>query len=499
LQERAMPFRFRLPFSAELRRNVIALVVISLFVSGLEYFGWLSGLENTALDSFLLAGWSRPSNDIYIVEITEDDYLSRDIFQGRSPLCVAEVRRILTLIERGKPCVIGVDLDTSPSEYEKGNFPKAVWVRDALSDCEQDADLEGTGKDRPSTTRDVRGYLTWPWTRSRATAPHAKGLRRLSFLGGGFKETEESGRVKTEPTSGLSLFPLDRDGVVRRYCATYSSDQADPPSSCKGGLVDSFPKAVLDAYRTAACEKTVRSESRMMFLSDSLLRWLSGKTVRKRSESRKPTHEDEGLILNFSGDRYDFPHMSVRQLKQAAEKPFWSTSSPLQGRIVLLGGAYRAARDLYFTPVGPRHGVEIAAQAIQSELSGGGLQLINHWIALSIDLAAGIGLIWLNRKFHGRFMLLINALFIVVASLLGSYLSFHALAYRFNFTAVLVSIWIHVLWEREAHARKMKDESKSTEKELREVRQERDRSQAELVTVKAERDEYRTKYKALLS
>jgi len=59
-----MPFRFRLPFSAELRRNVIALVVISLFVSGLEYFGWLSGLENTALDSFLLAGWSRQGHRI---------------------------------------------------------------------------------------------------------------------------------------------------------------------------------------------------------------------------------------------------------------------------------------------------------------------------------------------------------------------------------------------------------------------------------------------------
>src|SRR5271157_6050467 len=171
-----MPFRFRLPFSAELRRNVIALVVISLFVSGLEYFGWLSGFENTALDSFLLAGRSRPSKDIYIVEITEDDYLNRDIFQGRSPLCVAEVRRILTLIERGKPLVIGVDLDTSPSDYREGYFPKAVWVRDALSDCEQDADLEGTGKDRPSTIRiDVWGYLTRLWTRSRATAPHEKG------------------------------------------------------------------------------------------------------------------------------------------------------------------------------------------------------------------------------------------------------------------------------------------------------------------------------------
>jgi hypothetical protein len=424
--------------------------------------------------------------------------LNHDIFDGRSPLDVAKVQGILTLIQQGSPRVIGVDLDTSPSEYGKGNFPKAVWVRDALPDCEQDADLEGTGKDRLSTIwNDVRGYLTWPWTRSRATAPHAKGLRRLSFLGGGFKETEESGRVKTVPTSGLSVFPLDRDGVVRRYCATYFSDQADPPS-CKGGLVDSFPKAVYDAYCTAG-GKTVRSESRMMLLLDSLLRWLSGKTVRKRSESCKPTHGDEGLILNFSGDRYDFPHMSVRQLKQAAERPFWSTSSPLRGRIVLLGGAYRAARDLYFTPVGPRHGVEIAAQAIQSELPPpGGVRPLNRAIALLIHFASGIALIWLNQKFHGRYMLLVNALFIAVASLFGSLLAFYAFVYWFNFTAVLVGVWIHVLWEREAHARKMKDELKSTEKELREVRQERDRSQAEVVTVKAERDEYRTKYEALL-
>ncbi len=267
--------------------------------------------------------------------------------------------------------------------------------------------------------------------------------------------------------------------------------------SCKGGLVDSFPKAVFDAYRTAG-GKTVRNESRMMLLLDSLLPWLSGKTARKRSESRKPTHEDEGLILNFSGDRYAFPCMSVRRLKQLAARPFWSTSSPLQGRIVLLGGAYRAARDLYFTPVGPRYGVEIAAQAIQSELSWGGVRPLNRGIALLIDFASGIALIWLNQKFHGRYMLFINTLFIAVASLFGSLLAFYAFVYWFNFTAVLVSLWIHVLWEREAHARKMKDELKSTEKELREVRQERDRSQAEVVTVKAERDEYRTKYEALL-
>ncbi|MGO9600628.1 MAG: CHASE2 domain-containing protein [Isosphaeraceae bacterium] len=412
-----MPFRFRLPFSDEVRKNLIALVLISLFVLLLEHWGWLAGFENTALDSFLLASRSRPSKDIYIVDITEDDY--RDMFRSRSPLNAAEIQRILTLIQQAGPSVIAVDLDTSSSEYGNANLPDAVWARDVLSDCEQDANVEATDKERPH--------------------PEAKGLRRLRFLGGHFSETEKSGRIETTPRSGLSLFPLDRDGVVRRYRTAYFSDQADPPSSRKG-LVDSFPQAVLIEYKKA---KRANGQK-------------PGESLRTTHETPSATdHGEEGLILNFSGDRYDFPRMSLRQLKQAAEKPFWSKSSPLRGRIVLVGGTYRAARDLYFTPVGPRHGVEITAQAIQSELSGGGVRPLNHGIAILVDLLAGIGLIWLNQTFHGGFVLLINALFIMVTSLLGSYLAFDAFVYWFNFTAVLVSLWIHVLWEHLGHARQL--------------------------------------------
>jgi CHASE2 domain-containing sensor protein len=457
-----MPSWFRVPFDAGTRKNLIALIVISLVVVALEHLGWLSSFENTALDTFLLAGRSKPSNNVFLIEITDDDF--REVFRGKSPLDAAEVRQILSLIERARPKVIGVDLDTSSSDYREGDWPRAVWVRDATPICDEHKGEDEIGRESQCT--DARSFL------------------RLGYLGGRFTEAESSGSIETEPPSGLSLFPLDRDGVVRRYRSAYFSDRSDPPAPYKG-LVDSFPRAVLRAFNTTR----------------------TSLTQAENDESRHPAAEahassgdgEEDLILNFSGDRYRFPRMSVKQLKQAGERPFWTTDSPLKGRIVLLGGAYRAARDTYLTPVGPRNGVEIAAQAIESELSGGGLRPINHRIALCIDLAAGLGLIWLNKRFHGRFMLLINALFIVLASLLGSYFSFHAVAYWFNFTAVLVSVWIHVLWEREAHFRESQEELKNSRDELNEVRSERDRGREEIGTLKAERDAFRTRCEAMLS
>jgi CHASE2 domain-containing sensor protein len=455
-----MPFRFHVSLNADVRRNLIALLLISLAVLGLERFGWLSHFENTAVDSFLLAGKSRLSEDIFIVEVTDDDY--RDRFHSKSPLDAAEVHRILTLISRGQPGVIGVDLDTSSTDYGVESWPAAVWARDAIPKCDEHGDEHGAGAEADCT--DARRFL------------------RQTFLGGKFTETATSGQIETEPRSGLILFPLDHDGVVRRYRATFFSDQSDPPSPSQGD-VQSFPRAVLEADGTD-----------------------HGQTARQRRGVPKPYHgphaasghADEDLFLNYSGDRYQFPRMSVQQLTEAAERPYWAANSPLKGRIVLVGGAYRAARDVYVTPVGLRRGVEIVAQAIESELTGGGFRPINHWIALAIDIIAGLGLIWLNKIFHGRFVLLISALFIVVASLLGSYLSFSAFAYWFNFTAVLVSVWIHVLWEREAHARETQEQLRHAKSELLENRQERDHAREALLTAERERDEFRTKFEALV-
>ena len=303
-----MAFPVRVPFDSGTTKNLIALIVISLAVLTLEHLGWLSSFENTALDSFLLAGRSKPSKNIFIVEITESDF--REVFRMRSPLEAAEIRKILSLIAQGNPRVIGVDLDTSSSDYREGDWPEAVWVRDAIPFCDE------------SGSKDEREL--------ESQCPDARRFVRLGFLGGKFTESEASGSIKTEPMSGLSLFPLDRDGVVRRYRPAYFSDQSDPPAPSKG-LIDSFSRAVLRALSTA--HTNVANE---------------GSESHHQAEESHATsaHGEEDLILNFSGDRYQFPRMAVKQLKQAAERSYWTTNSPLKGRIVLLGGAYRAARRL---------------------------------------------------------------------------------------------------------------------------------------------------------
>jgi hypothetical protein len=55
-----------------------------------------------------------------------------------------------------------------------------------------------------------------------------------------------------------------------------------------------------------------------------------------------------------------------------AARPAFAASGPLRGRIVLVGGTYRAARDQYHTPLGMMPGLHILAQVVETELDGGG-------------------------------------------------------------------------------------------------------------------------------
>lgn len=60
----------------------------------------------------------------------------------------------------------------------------------------------------------------------------------------------------------------------------------------------------------------------------------------------------------------------------------------LRGRIVLLGGSYRAARDAYATPLAPRMlGVDILAQTLATEMEGGGVQAPRWWTVAALQIA----------------------------------------------------------------------------------------------------------------
>src|SRR5262249_37760019 len=113
------------------------------------------------------------------------------------------------------------------------------------------------------------------------------------------------------------------------------------------------------------------------------------------AESCDENREEEDRLLNFLGDRYHIPHIAasaVHQLYESAgyQSEGWKKQGPLQGKIVLLGGTFHHARDQYVTPLGPMTGVELMAQAIETELSGGGIRFTNELLMVLMDIVAAL-------------------------------------------------------------------------------------------------------------
>src|SRR4029079_18831636 len=127
----------------------------------------------------------------------------------------------------------------------------------------------------------------------------------------------------------------------------------------------------------------------------------------------------------------------------------WGREGPLVGKVVLFGGAYRAARDQHTTSIGPLSGVQILAQAIESDLNGRGIRELNEIVAFSLDIALGVLLAWVHHRLEGRAALALWASLgaMPILCLSASLIAFNTLALCFNFVPVVVSVLIHQLYE----------------------------------------------------
>ncbi len=214
---------------------------------------------------------------------------------------------------------------------------------------------------------------------------------------------------------GVALLPLDGDGIVRRYRREFPGP---------GGVAPSFPWAVIEKacgeHPEKYCGKVDKSEQ-----------------------------EHETLLLNFAGQRFAFEPLSVHNVLIAAKGPEWARSSPLLGKIVILGGNYHAARDSRVTPVGAMEGVQLMAQAIETELTGGGIRNINEAQAVILDLLSGALLVYFSYRFPNQLgkALLLSLIALVILPPLFSYLAFSTLGRWFNFVPMLVGVLLHELYE----------------------------------------------------
>ncbi|HEY6766144.1 MAG TPA: CHASE2 domain-containing protein [Candidatus Sulfotelmatobacter sp.] len=336
---------------------LVSLVIVRL----LEIFvPFLSNLDRSFLDLFARLHAVPTASEIYIVEITDEDY--KNIFCSRSPLDHAIVKDLIQSIAKAGPAVIGVDLDTGGDEWADYRAP-----------------TRGTGDAGPQTA------IVW------AGVP-----TNLSDLGkagsdfevecplGGSRSNTWSGSDETLPSGiGLVILPEDDDGRVRGH----RRDFPDAKLTCgKGGLYKLVP---FDVAVKAACYKNWRCRQSLHHPSEP---WTE-KLVRF-FQNRPLTKE----YVNFWGERYRFQVIQASEFLNPSPELKKARADLLQNHIVLVGGAYSAARDDYWTPFGSMRGVELLASGIHSAASG--YILPSDWppvylFSIVVDLALGIFVIWI--------------------------------------------------------------------------------------------------------
>lgn len=400
------------PFGRRLLRAVPVILTFTLLSLMMEHWGWLSGFETAALDTFFRLKKPLAADHVVIVGVTEDDY--RDLFDETSPLSREKLREVVDAIALGRPAVIGVDIDTS-SRKEFGGFqvpdawPITVWARDARQAGVRDVEDKGLGE--------IVKEIANPFARTEdAFAPGG-------VLGG------DGGGV----SSGLAILPQDGDGRVRRYRRRFR---------VAGGAeaMDSFAWAVVKAYRDG-----------------------------RREATGGPADPRKDFMLNFAVERETFKPISASTLLSLAREPGFQEAGPLVGKIVLLGGFYNAGRDEHLTPVGTDAGAQIMGQIIESELHGATPAPDKLLVGL-IEAGAAVFLLLLTHVFRLETKLRLSLVIIPLLALLSSYVVFSSFALWSYFMPVLIALLIQQLHQRlvgyrnalsdwaDQHARDLSDE-----------------------------------------
>ena len=230
---------------------------------------------------------------------------------------------------------------------------------------------------------------------------------------------------------GLPALRVDGDGIVRRFFPVYSP----------AGEAPGFSTAVKRLYQ-------------------------GGQNCNNTAAGSGGHSEENERLIDFLGSRDSFRRLTAGAIVRLSKIKEWQTHSDFNGKIALLGGAYRAARDRHATPVGMMDGVEILAHAIQTELPGQPtLTEANPAVYLAADIAFGltlvVGLYRLSAVW--RIMALLGS---VPLAILASLLMFNTAGYFFSFVPVIAGVRIHQVIEQYFEGRELRQENQELRHKL---------------------------------
>jgi CHASE2 domain-containing sensor protein len=432
-------------FGKHYRKAIVWIVILTAVVHVMEVSGVLKGFEMAGLDTFLRLHARQMSERVVIVEITNEDYKDPQLFDGKSPLNNEQLLKLVSSIQAYHPAVIGMDFDTNSEDWCHIDSSRLANVLPPT---------ENTGGASPIVWAEVPDNLEEP-------------LKLSPVLGGMLQDPRYA---------GIPRFPVDSDGLVRRYESKFlvaGSLESCPRESLKERDHSSkLPETSAPSHtNTKSDEASMHSFARTILQHACTNPGMNCSTVHQDS--------DHTVIFNFYGDRYRFPIIQSREfIGPSADAPSPDQNirdrrkALLKDKIVLIGGNFSAARDVYMTPLGEMAGVELIALAIESDF-GGGIRETQKWLEKLADLVVGtlIVLIYFYYRRRPRLALALSLIGIPFVATTFSLLLFRTAAYWFNFAPIIIGMVLHQMLELSESCGELQEEVHDLERQLHACRE----------------------------
>jgi hypothetical protein len=158
---------------------------------------------------------------------------------------------------------------------------------------------------------------------------------------------------------------------------------------------------------------------------------------------------DEYRFINFEGGGASFFHVPARGLLGASRGTVWPIYNPLSKKIVLIGGAFSAARDKRETPGGMLDGVDILANSVISVRER--VLPIDSWVTVLVDVLFDLTVLFITFFYPSWRIVLVSSLCFPIVLLISSLVVYSAWGYFLGVVPVVCSLWLNRLIEPRVH------------------------------------------------
>ena len=337
---------FRLERRNPLKPGLVLVALVAVVNAACMGRGCYERFEVADLDPLLRTA-APSAKRTSLVLINDEDYAT--LFGGKSPLEPMIVIKLIRAVCDFEPQLIGVDLLTSEwtDDDRKDAMPilsgcPIVWVRDALLD----------GPDELAISSQPARFI-------------------LEGVIGPQGPPEVSDTHSQPVCAALPVLETDADGIVRAYrthalARLRGNSDSRPYASFVWAMASPDSSAPRCGFEGGIDSPSVGTPKKIRFFDNSSLRRVPATQVVNAAQERGPL----------------FANLQKQVLKKDSR--------------VIIGGAFRHARDRYATPVGSLQGAELLAHAIETE--GQEIRDVKWQYSLLADIGLGSVLLWgLNR------------------------------------------------------------------------------------------------------